>query len=498
MRIHVSDALIGALAIAGGAAVVAQIREMQRLEQRQALFAQAAGQPARRIVVVGVGFAGLAAINRLGELIGDDPRYDVLLLDRQNYHLFTPLLYQVATGGVEPGLLTYPARRVVRRRGFRFLEATVHSVDVEKRRLETDAGPIDFDDLILAPGSVPNYFGMADAEQNSLPLKWLRDGTRVHDQVINCFELADRETSTDRRQALLTFVIVGGGATGVELAASLSDLIFGNLVPYYPTLTAAEVQLILIEARETLLPGWNPRVADMAARRLTHQHVQLRLGTTVAHVDEGGVELRTGERISSATVIWTAGVRAEPLVGTLPGEKERDGRVRVTPTLELPGYPGIFVAGDAAAVTLPGTPRPLPPTAWAAIGEGRTAAENLVRRLRGEEPAVVSIRAPGDLVSLGRGAAAADLHGVVFDSLPAWLIRRGVYLLNLVGFRNRLLVALEWAFVTFHERTIASFVSATEQLRVALAAPARLRPRIGRRAASAASSAEAPGERRAG
>lgn len=495
MRIGLSRLLSSALVVAGGAAILSQIRQRQRRERRRALAAEAHGQPARRIVVVGVGFAGLAAVNRLGNLVGDAPRFEVLLLDRQNYHLFTPLLYQVASGGVEPGTVAYPAREIAREHGFRFKTATVQSIDLERKCLETDAGPIAFDSLILAPGSVTNFFGMADAQEHGLPLKGVRDGTRVHDQVINAFERADRESDPDRRRALLTIVMVGGGATGVELSASLSDLIFTSLLPDYPGINPDDVRLLLVEARGTLLPGWNPRMGEVAFEHLTSHHVQVLLSTTVAHVTDHDVELGSGERIPTSTVIWTAGVRADPLVSTLPGDKERDGRVRVDAHLELAGYPGIFVVGDAAAIVLPGSERPMPPTAWAAIGQGRAAAENAVRRLAGQAPRAFSMRWPGDLVSLGRGAAAADLFGVVFDALPGWLIRRFVYLTNLVGFRNRLLVALQWLLVSFHQRMIASF-EAISPVRLAAAPPTRLRAQQ-RRPRAASPPTEEP-ERRAG
>ena len=498
MRIRPFEILSGALAVAGGAAFLSWWSRRQRLARREMLAAQSAGQPRQRIVVVGVGFGGLSALNRLGELVADDPRIDVLLLDRQNYHLFTPLLYQVATGGVEPSMLTYPARMIVRDHGFRFEDATVRRVDLDRKVLETDAGPFEFDSLILAPGSVPNYFGMTDAEEHTLPLKWVNDGVRVHDQVINAFELADRERDPDRRRTLLTTVIVGGGATGVELAASLSDLIFMTLLPNYPRINPDDVRLDLIEAKGTLLPGWNARMGEVAEQHLIGHHVQVRLNTTVSRVGQSEVELGEGELIPTTTVIWTAGVRAEPVIGTLPGEKERDGRVRVDQNLEVPGHPGVFAVGDAAAIVLPGSERPMPPTAWAAIDQGRAAAENAVRRLRDESPRVFWTTSPGDLVSLGRGAAAADIFGMVFDGLPGWLLRRAVYLTNLVGFRNRLLVALEWAFVTFHQRTIASFTRVSPRLAAAAASPTPIRARPPRGRAQPAAEARPAEERQAG
>ncbi|MBX6772082.1 MAG: NAD(P)/FAD-dependent oxidoreductase [Chloroflexi bacterium] len=446
--------------------------------RRTTMAAPAPDQPARRIVIVGIGFAGLAALGRLKQLVGGDAQTEVLAVDRRNYHLFTPLLYQVATGGVEPGLIAYPARRIARDHRIRFMEAVVDGVDLARHQLDTDAGPIAYDALILAPGSVPNFFGMADAEQYALPLKWIRDGMRIHDRVINAFEQADRETDRDRRQMLLTFVIVGGGATGVELAASLSDLV-ATLLPHYPSIRSEEVRLLLIEARDALLPGWNPRMGQRAARQLLRHHVELLLGTMVSRVTDAAIETAAGQRIPTATVIWTAGVRPEPLVDLLPGPKLRDGRVRVDRYLALPGYPGVFIAGDAAAMILPTMDHPLPPTARAAIESGRAAAENAVRYLAGQPLLPFEYRVPGELVSLGRGAAAADIRGVVFDGLPGWLIRRGVYLTNLVGFRNRLFVILEWLFVTFRQRAIASFTEIPGRRRAAAPslAPAAVRAR---------------------
>jgi NADH dehydrogenase len=440
---------LGGAVVAGGALVASEIRR-RRAEAH-------ARQPLRRIVVVGIGFAGVAAANRLGSLVGRDDRWEVLLVDQHNYHLFYPLLYQVASGGIEPGTLAYPARAIAREHGFRFLEATVRSVDVDARRLDTDAGPIGFDALILGPGSVTNFFGMRDAKANAIPLKSLHDGSRLRNRVIDSFELADRERDSLQRRYLLTFVIVGGGATGVELAASLSDLIYGALLPNYPSISREEPRLVIVEARPALIAGWNPRMSELAMRRLTAHKIELKLGATVAKVSPTGVELGDGTHIGTSTVVWTAGVRGAPILDSLPATRERDGRVRVEPSLELPNHPGTFVVGDAASFSVAPGQRPLPPTAPVAIGEGATAAENAVRRLRGQSVKPFVYHSKGDLVSLGRGAAAADLFGIVFDGVPAWIARRVVYLTNLAGFRNRLLVILDWTLVSFQQRVIASF-----------------------------------------
>ncbi len=457
MRIRLFDVFSSTLVLVGGAVILSQFQQQRLARFRELQLARRMGQPRKRAIVVGAGFAGLTAIKRLASLLSDDPSTDVVLIDRQNYHLFYPLLYQVATGGVEPGSLAFPARMVASEHGFRYMQATVQSVNLAEKCLETDAGPINYDVLILAPGSVTNFFGMSDAAENSLSLKSLEDGINLRNRIVNAFEQSDRESDPDRRRALLTFVIVGGGATGVELAASMSDLIRRTLLPNYPTISADEVRLILVEARDTLLAGWDPRMGELAASRLIQNSVELIVNTSVSHVTDRGIETTDGRKISAATVIWTAGIRASPLVESLGVEKERDGRVRVNDTFEIPHQPGVFVIGDAAAVRLPGNERPLPPTASVAVDEGPAAAENAVRRLHGQGPRAFHYHPRGDLVSLGRSAAAANVLGLVFDGLPAWFIRRSVYLVNLIGFRNRLFVVLDWLFVSFHQRDIATF-----------------------------------------
>ncbi|HEX5414644.1 MAG TPA: FAD-dependent oxidoreductase, partial [Chloroflexota bacterium] len=231
----------------------------------------------------------------------------------------------------------------------------------------------------------------------------------------------------------------------------------GALLTNYPAIAENEPRLLMIEAKERLLSGWNPEMSDIAERRLREEKIDLRLATAVSHVSDEGITFGSGETINCATVVWSAGVRAEPLVNSLPGEKGRDGRIRVNTTMELPEYPGVFVVGDAAAVTPPGEPRPLPPTAPVAMSGGAQAGENAVRRLLQKPLRQLQYTPKGDLVSLGRGAAAADIFGRVFDGAVGWVLRRGVYLVNLIGFRNRLFVVMDWAFVTFHQRVIASF-----------------------------------------
>ncbi|MCL4499329.1 MAG: FAD-dependent oxidoreductase [Chloroflexi bacterium] len=245
----------------------------------------------------------------------------------------------------------------------------------------------------------------------------------LRNRIIEAFERADVEHDPDLRRRLLSFVIVGGGATGVELAASLSDMIFKSLLPNYQSISANEIRLAIIEARGSILAGWNPRMAELASHRLTRRHVEIMVNTTVSRVTDSAVETNEGQHIPTATVAWAAGVRPEPTVSSLPVPKERDGRIRVDENLEIPGHPGVFVIGDAAAVVPAGASRPLPPTAAVAVDEGPVSAKNAVRRLTDQPLQPFHYHSRGDLVSLGRGAAAADIYGVVFDGIPAWLVR---------------------------------------------------------------------------
>lgn len=452
-----SELLTGAVLVAGGVAAFRKVREYENRSLPRIGTRQVSGPPKYRIVIVGGGFAGLAAASHLDELVRNDPDFDVLMIDRHNYHLFYPLLYQVSTGGIEPGNLAFPLRVVARHHGFRFLQANVEGIDVEARRVDTASGAIPYDCLILAPGSVSNFFGMKDAAEHAMPLKSLEDGVRLRNRIVETFELAEKESDPERRKALLTYVLVGGGATGVELASSLCDMIYTALLPNYPGINPSDVRLVMVESHRTVLNGWTAPVQETALKTLRMRGVHLVLGTAVTQVTDDWVEMKDGTRIPSATVVWTAGIKAPTLIERLPAPRERDGRVRVNDHLELPEHPGVFVVGDAAFYLNPVDGKPVPPTAEAALSEGHAAAEYAVRRLRQQPMETYQFHSKGELVSLGRGAAAANIYGVVLSGLPAWILRRAVYLVNLVGFRNRVLVFIDWVFVSFHRRVIFTF-----------------------------------------
>jgi NADH dehydrogenase len=406
--------------------------------------------PARpTVVVVGAGFGGLRAARALRRA-----PVDVLLVDRHNYHLFQPLLYQVATAGLEPEEIAKPVRAILRRSAnFDFRLATVTGVDFAGRRLHTGDGPIAYDFLVLACGAQTNYFGLTGVEQHGLVLKDIPDAERIRNHVLSCFEEAMFEPDAERRRALLTFAVVGGGPTGVEMAGALSELIRLVLVKDYRRLDLKDVRVLLLEAGDRVLAGFPPRLSEAAAATLGKKHVEVRHGASVADYDGAAARLKSGEVIPSRTLIWAAGVRAAPLAGLLGVPTAHLGRVVVEPTLQLAGHPEVFVIGDSAYLEAQGPS--LPMMAPVAIQMGETAAANIRRAVAGEPPMRFQYRDPGTLATIGRNAAVARIHGVSFTGFPAWVVWLVVHLIQLIGFRNRLFVLTNWAWdYFFYDRAV--------------------------------------------
>ncbi len=401
---------------------------------------------AKRAVVLGAGFGGLAAARTLAsEKNGED--LDVLLVDRQNYHLFTPILYQVATAGVTPDNIVHPVRYIARDHGFRFQESNVESIDLEGRQVHTDDGPIPFDYLVVAVGSTTNYFGMNAVQEHSLALKTLGDGISIRNRILDALEAAEVETDPEKRKALLTFIVVGAGYTGVELVTSMQDLLHKVLLKDYPAIKPEEVRVMVVEAIGQVMLGFDQRLADAAEKTMREKGVEVLLNTPVNRVEPEGIYTASGDFIPSRTVVWAAGVRASELIGQLPGNKGRDGRVSVNDSMQIEGHDNVFVVGDAAAYVLPGEARPLPPNAPVAIAEGKTAAKNVLHSLRGEPVEPFKYKRQGQLVALGYLDGVAELYGRIrLSGLLGWLAWRGVYLYKLTGMKNRMGVLVDWAF----------------------------------------------------
>jgi NADH:quinone reductase (non-electrogenic) len=401
------------------------------------------------VVIVGAGFGGLRAARALAR----EP-VDVVLLDRHNYHLFQPLLYQVATAGLEPEQIAHPVRAILRRQGnFDFRMADVTGLDTGARRLETTAGPVAYDYLILAVGGETNYYGKAAVERHGFALKGIRDAVAIRNHVLTCFERAVLEADPDRRRAALTFAVVGGGPTGVEMAGAFAELIRLVLVKDYPRLNLQDTRILLLEAGDRLLAGMPPRLGAAAADTLWRKHVEVRFGAAVDDYDGAALRLSGGEIVPAHTLVWAAGAKAVALTAQLGLPTGRQGRVLVDPSLQVPGHPEIFVIGDAAYLEHAG--QALPMMAPPAMQMGVTAAANIGRLMRGAAPQPFVYKDPGSLATIGRNAAVAYVGGLAFTGFPAWVVWLVVHIIQLIGFRNRLFVLVNWAWdYFFYERAV--------------------------------------------
>ena len=374
------------------------------------------------------------------------------VVDRRNYHLFQPLLYQVATAGLEPEEIAYPVRAILRRqRNARFRLAEVRSVDLGESALETSVGSVDYDYLVLAFGAETNFFGIESVERHGLGLKSIDDAVAIRSQVLRQFELAVQLEDPDLRRAMLTFVVAGGGPTGVEVSGMFSELIRLVLARDFPELEIKDVRVVLLEATHQLLSGFPEKLREATAETLWRKHVEVRFGAAVASFDGEKVELQGGEIIPTRTVVWAAGARAAELAGRLDASRGRLGRVEVRETLQLPGHDRVYVIGDAACPEGDAVPMMAPP----AKQMGKCAALNIARALRGESPLPFRYRDAGSLATIGRNQAVARLGRLQFTGFAAWVVWLVAHLFFLIGFRNRLLVLVNWAWDYFaYERAV--------------------------------------------
>ena len=401
-----------------------------------------------RVVLVGAGFGGLYAAQALKRA-----PVDLTVIDRRNFHLFQPLLYQVATGGLSPGEIASPVRHVLsRQRNARVWMAEVRDIDVERRRVCLDDGEAPYDTLILATGSHHHYFGHHDWAPLAPGLKTIEDATEIRRRILLAFECAEREPDTAERRAWLTFAIVGAGPTGVELAGALGEIANDTLRHDFRSINPAEAAILLVEGADRVLPSFPPDLSAAAERALSDLGVRARTHSTVTGLDRAGVTVRTGdsvERIPAKTVLWAAGVEASEL-GKIVSQRtgaplDRAGRVIVEPDLTVPGHPEIFVIGDLAHFSHQ-TGQPLPGVAPVAMAQGRYVARAIRARLRGETAPPFHYFDKGTLATIGRNKAVAAFGRLHISGPIAWFAWLFVHLMYLVEFDNRLLVLIEWIY----------------------------------------------------
>ncbi len=394
-----------------------------------------------RVVIIGGGFGGLYAARAL-----KDAPVRVTLVDRRNYHLFQPLLYQVATAALSPADIAAPIRQVLgKQENTEVLLAEVTDICLEDRRVEVaDGRTAEYDYLILAAGTVDQYFGHDEWRRVAPGLKSVDDATEIRRRYLLAFEAAEQEPDPARREALLTFVVVGGGATGVEMAGSFAELARHTLSRDFRRIDPAQARVILLEGGPRLLPNYPEELSQSAKEQLEDLGAEVRLNAMVTHIGLNEVCLGD-EKIETRTVVWGAGVTASPLGRMLGVETDRMGRVIVGPDLSVPGHPETFVIGDLAHFIDP-EGKPLPGVAQVAIQQARAAAENIERTLRGEDRKTFRYRDKGMMATIGRAAAVAVIGKRKLSGLIAWLAWLFVHLVFLIGFRNRVLVLMQWAW----------------------------------------------------
>ncbi|MFZ1430044.1 MAG: NAD(P)/FAD-dependent oxidoreductase [Geminicoccaceae bacterium] len=394
-----------------------------------------------RVVIVGAGFGGLAAARALARAPAE-----LLVIDRRNYHLFQPLLYQVATAALSPADIAWPIRAILGRQANATVQlGKVHGVDSERREVVLEDRRIAYDYLVLATGARHSYFGSDHWEDVAPGLKKIADATQIRERVLLAFERAEITTDPDERRRLLTFVVIGGGPTGVEMAGAVAELASMALAADFRAIDPKDARVVLVEGGPRVLPAFPERLSDKARLQLERLGVEVRLGAPVTACDETGV-IAAGERIESPTMVWAAGVIASPAARWLGAAHDRAGRVLVGPDLSVPGHPGIFVIGDTATVA------GVPGIAPAAKQMGTYVGRLLEARLRGR-PALPPFRYRhhGNLATIGRKAAVADFGRVQLAGLPAWLLWAVAHIWFLIGWRNRFVVGLNWLwnYVTF-------------------------------------------------
>jgi len=394
----------------------------------------------KRIVIIGGGFGGLYAAKTLAKV-----PVRITLLDRRNYHLFQPLLYQVATAALNPSDIAAPIRAVLRKqKNVSVILGDATSIDPDRKIVTLADGALAYDILIVATGATHSYFGHPEWEENAPGLKTIEDALEIRRRVLLAFEAAERETDPERQKAWLNFVIVGAGPTGVELAGALSEIARQTMLRDFRRINPSSARVILLEGRERVLPPYPPPLSAKAAAQLRDLGVEVMTDAIVTRINDH--EVCIGDTtIPARTVLWAAGVQASPLARSLGVPLDRAGRVAVEADLSIPGHPDVFVIGDLAAAKN-GDGSLVPGVAPAAIQEGTHTAKNIARMVNGQPTLPFRYRDKGSLATIGRAAGVADFGRLKLSGFTAWFAWLAVHIFFLIGFRNRVLVILQWAW----------------------------------------------------
>jgi NADH dehydrogenase len=417
-----------------------------------------------RIVILGGGFAGVEAARYLDRTVAKRSDVEVTLVSSDNFTIFTPMLHEVAAGDLEPAHICNPLRRLFRR--VTILTGNVEAIDLTTRHVTISYGTgqfrteLPYEHLVLTLGSETNYLAIPGVADGAMGIKTLGDAVILRAAVIAMLEFASVESDPERRKRILTFVIAGGGFAGVETTGAINDLARESL-PHYGRIDPREVRVVLIHGGRVILPELGEELGLYAQVHLGKRHVEIKLGAKVAAYSAGIVHCSDGETIPASTLVWAAGVAPSPILKSLPVELAK-GRIIVTDTLEVALHPGVWAAGDCAAINDPNTNLPYPPTAQHALREGKIIGKNIQARLNGGKSTAFRYKAPGQLASIGRRSGVARIFGLKFSGIIGWILWRSVYLMKLPRLEKKLRVALQWTLDVVFERDLGQYVTSKD------------------------------------
>ena len=419
----------------------------------------------KRVLILGAGAAGVSAALELKKASAGVPGLEATLVDQRDYHHPLPFMWQIVSGSVESRHIVFPLHALLEREGtarqVKFRQSRVQGIDVEKKVVNTDDGELEWDYLVVALGSTTNFFGMADVEENSLTLKSLTDAVTIHNRILDNYEAALKEGDEQRQRALLTFVVVGGGPTGVELVAAIKDFVRKALTRKYPSLMP-QVRVLLVEAQDTLLSGLKAKMSELAISRLRSRGIEILLNTRITRVEPDGIQTADGQTIPTRTVIWVAGVKPVAVVESLPFNKAKGGRIMVNQYMEVPESPGVYILGDCAYLLQEHGSMPYPPTQQVAQRQGPACARNIICTIQGKAQRPFRYKFKGQVVYMGRNLVLTQLGDRVFDGFAAALLRRVYYLWVFISYlglptevRRKLGAVRDWIPAYFYHRNTA-------------------------------------------
>jgi NADH dehydrogenase len=414
-----------------------------------------------KLLILGGGFGGMYTALELEKAFGKDPGVEITLVNRENFFLFTPMLHEVAASDLDITTIVNPIRKMLRRTNF--FDGEVRSIDLTNKRVVVSHGidashphELDYDHLVLALGSVTNFYGIAGLAERALTMKSLADAVYLRNRLIEHLEEADFECSTLPPEQLLTFAVAGGGFAGVETVAAVNDFL-REALKHYPHLNEAILRIVLVEHGPMILPELGPELGRYAQRKLAQRKVEFRLGTKVTGLTERGVELSDGTTLPARTLVWTAGTAPNPLLEPLTCAKER-GRITVNEFLEVPGCPGVWALGDCASIPDKKSGRPYPPTAQHALRQGKVLGQNIAATVRGGPKKSFVFSIIGQLATIGRRTGVAKILGFKFSGFIAWWLWRTIYLSKLPRAEKKLRVTLDWTLDLFFSKDLVQFM----------------------------------------